>query len=355
MPKKIRISGEIGWTVSASEITSQLDEAAGEDLDIEIASPGGSVFSGLEIYNAIRAYKANHPNAQIMIIISGLAASMASYIAAVDAADIVAAYDNAVGMYHNPWNYAVGDYREMQKNMEFLKGLAGLLGTAYARRSGKSAADITSMMDAETWLFGEELKTAGFVDEIIESEEAEETDKAAAIAAAKLRFGEMLTRAKTHREDPDRVAAMMRTVLAETSSAAKNPSTAPNPAVGGTKPTPDNGAKRGKVMDLKQLQTEHPDIYAEAVAAGVKQEKERVGKALALMRKPEIAPRAGLVARIQDGIEKGEEYNEIVLAVTSMLTAALESPDDIKTGVIDTATGEQPKAAAVKTGFVEEA
>jgi ATP-dependent protease ClpP protease subunit len=51
----------------------------------------------------------------------------------------------------------------MQKEANFLSGLASLMANAYATRTGKSKKDIQSMMDSETWLFGEEIKAAGFV------------------------------------------------------------------------------------------------------------------------------------------------------------------------------------------------
>jgi ATP-dependent protease ClpP protease subunit len=184
--QNIIISGEIGWDVMPSDIRTQLDKAQGADVDIHISSPGGFVFEGIEIYNLIKDYKTQYPDAQIMATLKGLAASMASYIASNPAIDIVTAEDNAVFMIHNPISFAVGDYREMEKNKEILSGITAIMSQSYAARTKKDVSEMRAYMDAETWFFGEEIKAAGFVDEMIGT--GEEVDKIAALASAKLRL-----------------------------------------------------------------------------------------------------------------------------------------------------------------------
>ena len=49
MAKKINISGEIGWDYFTSMLSDDLKAAKGEDLEIDIASPGGDVFAGIEM------------------------------------------------------------------------------------------------------------------------------------------------------------------------------------------------------------------------------------------------------------------------------------------------------------------
>lgn len=99
-------------------------------------------------------------------------------------------------------------------------------------------------------------------------------------------------------------------------------------------------------MNAEKLKTHDPQGYAEAVALGVAQERERVTKALTLAERPEIAARSGLVLRIADGIRKGEGYVDMLTSVTGMLQADLESPGPIGTGTVDTPTGEKPGGAA---------
>ena len=55
--KIINISGEIGWDVMPSDVKKQLEESKGKDIEVHVASPGGFVFDGIEIFNAFRDYK----------------------------------------------------------------------------------------------------------------------------------------------------------------------------------------------------------------------------------------------------------------------------------------------------------
>lgn len=192
--KTIVISGEIGFGgIAAETVRKELNAARGEDIEVHFSSPGGSVFAGIEIFNLFRDYKRKHPGARLTSRIIGLAASMASYLAVNPAFDIVTAEDNGIMMIHNAWGGASGDYREMKRMAEMLDGVTDLLAAAYMARTGKSRAEVRSMMDAETWLFGEEIKEAGFVDEIIRTG-AEPVDKAAAITRARAQFAALSPR-----------------------------------------------------------------------------------------------------------------------------------------------------------------
>src|SRR4030042_5937359 len=99
--KIINISGEIGFDVEPKDIKSQLNDAKGKDIDIQISSPGGHAFKAFEIYNMISDYKKSYPKSQIMATIKGLAASAASYIASNPSIDMITAEENAVYMIHN--------------------------------------------------------------------------------------------------------------------------------------------------------------------------------------------------------------------------------------------------------------
>lgn len=213
MPTRIEITGTIGEDTTADAVQKALDAARGDSLDIRINSVGGSVFAGVAVYNSLRAYQRKYPAAKLEVTITGLAASMASYIASLPGAHVVA-YDNAVAMLHNPANIAVGDYRDMAKNSEFLSGLAALMRKAYAARSGKSTDDIARMMDETTWLFGDEIRTEGFADEIIASPEQVDEDHTEAVARAQLAYGEAAAKL-TDTTEPYQAAAIATAVITE--------------------------------------------------------------------------------------------------------------------------------------------
>ena len=279
MPTRIDIDGVIGEDVKADAAQKALDAARGDSLDVRINSVGGSVFQGTAIYNSLRSYQRKYPAAKIEITITGLAASMASYLAALPGARVVA-YDNAVAMYHNPSNIAVGDYRDMQKNSEFLSGLAALMQKAYAARSGKSTDDIAKMMDETTWLFGDEIRAEGFADEIIASPEQTDEDETDAVAAAQLRYGDAAAKLHDHTE-PYQAAAIATAVITEAQQNTEEISMTKQEheaAIQATiaaiqaDPTLDSPAKAMRIAALKNVETTEgsvedfdPEVHAAAV------------------------------------------------------------------------------------------
>ncbi|MEE9499589.1 MAG: head maturation protease, ClpP-related [Nitrospinaceae bacterium] len=179
MPKKINLRGMIGFDDQATPeyLESELASANGQDVILEINSPGGFVFDGLEMANMIRNYS-GHVTAKVV----GIAASMASYIPMM--ADHIEVEDNTVFMIHNPAGFAMGDHREMEFMAKLLESLRDLLSKAYAKQTGKSHAEITSLMDDTTFLFGDEIADEGFADEVVGGTGEGDKEKESAVMAA---------------------------------------------------------------------------------------------------------------------------------------------------------------------------
>lgn len=249
----IDINGEIGWDIIPADIKKQLDAAKGKDIDVHIASPGGFVFDGIEIFNAFRDYKKQYPKAQMMVTIKGLAASMASYLAVNPAFDLVAAEDNAVFMIHNAWGGAVGDYREMKKSAEVLEGISDLIGQAYSKKTGKNKNEVKKMMDEESWFFGAEILEAGFVDEIIKAPEKIEKEKA--VASGRVSFNAMNIKLNEHKTDMQKLAAVLKPVEQSATPAASSAGE-------------NNNNIGGVVMTLEEIKSQHPALYNEIFKAG---------------------------------------------------------------------------------------
>lgn len=325
MAKKILISGEIGWDIDAADIAAQFSDAKGGDVDIYIASPGGDVFTGIEIYNVIRDYKRENPDAQIMMTLKGLGASMASYIMMAPV-DMVVAEDNAVFMIHNPWSFAVGDYHEMGKISDFLSGLASIMADAYVKKTGKSKAEIQTMMDAETWLFGDEIKAAGFVDDMVIAEDGEK-NKAHALATARLRFGAMANNAQKKTDIKafrEKAAAMIHEIPAA------------NTTVSNTNDTQKGDNEEMEIKSLADLKTANAAVYKEAVEKfgkdAVAEERERVKALYDLKAKAKKVGDA--VSLIDEAIADGREVSDIAGQVTEMVLAAADSPGALDTNGI---------------------
>lgn len=179
-----KVIGEDWWEqytgvqeeISANYVREQLKAFPENEneLRIVIDSPGGDVFEGVTIFNIIRDFARNNPSVKITTYIQGMAASMASAIAlaanAVSDSNKVIAEDNSIFMIHDAWGYVIGNENDMREAAEYFAMIDSMLSSIYMRKTGKSEDDIRSMMDAETWLWGNNILEAGFVDEIIDGE-----------------------------------------------------------------------------------------------------------------------------------------------------------------------------------------
>lgn len=129
-------------------------------LNVHINSPGGSVFDGVAIYQALK----NHPGT-VTTFIDGIAASIASLIAM--AGDQVLIGKHAMIMIHNPSGEAYGEATEMRKVADILDQIKTSLVSAYTGKTGKKDQTISDMMDAETWFTAEEAMAAKLADGLI--------------------------------------------------------------------------------------------------------------------------------------------------------------------------------------------
>ena len=146
--------------VSAQYVNAEIAKAKNEPITVRINSPGGDVFEGQAIYNAL-ARRGN-----ITIEIDALAASAASYIAM--AGDKIRIAENAMVMIHNAWTMTMGDKHEHQKRLELLDKVDSIIAETYQKRIGdKSTPDkVREWMDAETWMTAKEAVERGFATEI---------------------------------------------------------------------------------------------------------------------------------------------------------------------------------------------
>jgi ATP-dependent Clp protease protease subunit len=137
----------------------ELSKHKGKDITLWIDSPGGSVFAGAGIYNALKEHKGK-VTAKITKAISA-----ASVIAM--AADEVQMSPVGLIMIHNPWISAQGDMHDMRKMADVLDTVKETIINAYMGKSTKSREEISKMMDAETWLSAASAIENGFADSVL--------------------------------------------------------------------------------------------------------------------------------------------------------------------------------------------
>ena len=180
MKYDLHIDGPIGYWMTASSIRSKMEEIGrkdGEELTVRICSPGGSLSEGLAICALFR----DHGN--VHAYIQGMTASAATVLAM--GAKKVSMSSESVILVHNAsymlleWEQANKErLAEKQEEYETLRRdlstLDGVMARLYAKRSGRSEEEMSSLMTDERWLSAEEALSLGLVDEIIGDESADE-------------------------------------------------------------------------------------------------------------------------------------------------------------------------------------
>jgi ATP-dependent protease ClpP protease subunit len=152
------------WTgggVTPGQVNAFIDGLPKDTTEIvvRINSPGGNVFDGIAIYNALV-----NSGKRIVVKIDALAASIASVVAM--AGDEIEMAGNAQMFVHKAWSIAMGNADDFLKEAAALESIDGSLVATYTARTGQSAEAIGQMMGDETWLNAEAAKEKGFADSI---------------------------------------------------------------------------------------------------------------------------------------------------------------------------------------------
>jgi ATP-dependent protease ClpP protease subunit len=166
----VALDGEIGWDVMSSDFARDLRAITAPAIDLHINSPGGSVWDGYAIYNAL----VTHP-ASVTAHIIGVAASAASFIAM--SADEIVAYRPSEMMIHDAAGYV--DVWAMANPADLARIVAELdelrvsldqtsdeIAAIYARKAGGTTAEWRARMTATTWYTPDTALDFGLVDRI---------------------------------------------------------------------------------------------------------------------------------------------------------------------------------------------
>lgn len=198
-----RIFGVIagGWggiddeITGAAEFVRELDTVPG-DLELHVNSPGGEVFEGFAIYNALAAFKAR--GHRVTGYVDGSAMSIASVI--LMACDRIVMPANAYQMIHLPWTWAEGNAEELLARAAELEKLGDTITDIYAARSGKSRDEIAALLKGKdgadgSFLTAAECRDLGIADDVIDDVSA-----AACAGAEHWRGVPAAALAKSHKE-----------------------------------------------------------------------------------------------------------------------------------------------------------
>ena len=176
----VHIYGDIGsWGITAAAFVEELKAVDADEISLYINSPGGEVFDGLAIHNALRSHRA-----RVMVQVDSLAASIASVIAM--AGDRIVMSPHSQMMIHDAQGVSCGNPEELREYADFLDRQSDNIAAVYAERAGGTKLQWRKRMQAETWYFADEAVEAGLADEVAQPQRMspEEEEQARAMASA---------------------------------------------------------------------------------------------------------------------------------------------------------------------------
>jgi ATP-dependent protease ClpP protease subunit len=175
----IYIYDEIGyWGVTASDFVAALNQVNASQIELHLNSPGGDVFDGIAIYQALVEHPAN-----VVVKIDSLAASAASFIAM--AGNEIEIGPFAQVMIHDAHGLCIGNASDMDKMSERLSDVSNTIAAVYEARTGTPATTWREAMLEETWYGAAAAVEAGLADRIGRAQgDTTQEDTEAAVAAS---------------------------------------------------------------------------------------------------------------------------------------------------------------------------
>ena len=135
----------------------------GRDIHLYINSPGGTVSSGLAIYDTMQYLRS-----PVNTICMGLAASMGAFLLAAGAKGKRSALPHARTMIHQPSGGTQGSAAEIEIQAKEIVYLRTQLNGLFSKHTGRSVEQIERDMDRDNFMSAPEAKAYGLIDNVLE-------------------------------------------------------------------------------------------------------------------------------------------------------------------------------------------
>ena len=139
-----------------------LDSKSNEDIYMYINSPGGSVTSGMAIYDTM-----NYIKSDVRTICVGIAASMAAFLLSSGTKGKRFALENADVMIHQPLGGMQGQASDMEIACKRILKMKDKLNKILAKNTNQTLTKIKKDTDRDYYLSSHEAKEYGLIDQII--------------------------------------------------------------------------------------------------------------------------------------------------------------------------------------------
>jgi ATP-dependent Clp protease, protease subunit len=157
------IDDHVANLVIAQLLFLQMEDAK-KDISIYINSPGGSVTSGLAIYDTMQFVTCD-----VNTYCIGIAASMGAVLLCAGTKGKRYALPNSDIMIHQVSGGAQGQASDVERQVEFMFKLKKRLNGILSLHTGKSTEQVNKDADRDYYMTAEEAKEYGLVDEVVKS------------------------------------------------------------------------------------------------------------------------------------------------------------------------------------------
>lgn len=138
-------------------------EDSDKPIYLYINSPGGSVISGLAIYDCMQ-----HIKSEVITINLGLAASMGSFILAAGSKGKRLALPSSRTMIHQPMGGAQGQAQDIKNEASQIMRIRDNLVKNYSMMTGQTQDQIFKDLDRDNFMSAQEAVDYGLVDRVLD-------------------------------------------------------------------------------------------------------------------------------------------------------------------------------------------
>lgn len=161
----IFLSGPIDDNVANAVVAQMLFlemENPDQDIMLYINSPGGSISSGMAIYDTMKYLKC-----EVSTLCIGMAASMAAFLLAAGAKGKRKALPNSEVMIHQPLGGTEGQATDILIHAEHIRRIKEKMNRELSRNTGKPLEDVERDVERDHYMTAEQALEYGIIDEII--------------------------------------------------------------------------------------------------------------------------------------------------------------------------------------------
>lgn len=157
------IDDHVANLVVAQMLFLQMEDPK-RDINLYINSPGGSVTSGLAIYDTMQFVTCD-----VATYCVGIAASMGAVLLTAGTKGKRYALPNSDIMIHQVSGGAQGSASDVERTVEYMFKLKKRLIGILAHHTGKTEEQIQADSDRDYWISAQQAKEYGLVDEVVKS------------------------------------------------------------------------------------------------------------------------------------------------------------------------------------------